>query len=123
MTLTRLVYGGDGTSREAAIAHHLSPEVNTVVILEGIASHPRLQSDGSLQVIRIAPGCPCCTGKLTMSVTLNRVLRNPPATLFLSLADASHKETVRSFLQQAQYCARLELGSDLDCAQGSQNQA
>ena len=51
-----------------------------------------------------------------MRITLNRVLREKPTRLFLSLADASHKAQVREFLQDAQYRAHLELGPELDCS-------
>ena len=115
MTLVRLVYGGDSASRERAIAGEISQGSTAVALLEGLATDTGLNSTDSLTVIRIAPGCPCCTGSLTMRVTLNRLLRNPPAVLFLSLTDASHLESVQSFLREAQYCGRLELGLGLDC--------
>lgn len=116
MTVVQLVYGGDVRSRELAIAAHVNPEATAVALLEGLASGAELPAPSSqLSILRIAPGCPCCTGNLTMQVTLNRVLRHPPNQLFLSLADASHRESVKSFLQQEQYCGRLELGPDLDC--------
>ena len=115
MTVAQLVYGGNIRARELAIAAQVSPDTTAVALLEGIASGNELAESGQLSVIRIAPGCPCCTGNLTMQVTLNRLLRNPPDKLFLSLADASHRESVKSFLQQKQYCGRLELGPDLDC--------
>jgi DNA-dependent RNA polymerase auxiliary subunit epsilon len=50
-----------------------------------------------------------------MRVTLNRVLREKPEQLYLSLADASHLAKVREFLQEAQYHKHLELGPELDC--------
>ncbi len=122
MTETRLVHGGDAQTREQAIARHCRAGIPTVALIEGLAG-TELTSSGDLTVMRIAPGCPCCTGRLTMQVTLNRLLRNPPAELFLSLADASHLTSVRNFLQQEQYCARLQLGPDLDCGRAQENRA
>ena len=119
MTELRLVHGGDAAAREKAIARHLPPGAPAVALLEGLAGGTGLEPSDALKVMRIAPGCPCCTGNLTMQVTLNRILRDPPAALFLSLADASHLESVRSFLQQEQYCARLTLGPDLHCSADS----
>ena len=120
MTIARLVYGGDRRTREMTIAAQARPGASSVAILEGLVPGDHaLASSASLTLIRIAPGCPCCTGNLTLRVTLNRVLRQPPETLFLSLADASHRESVKSFLQQEQYCGRLELGPDLDCGPAS----
>ena len=120
MTVARLVYGGNRRTRESTIAALASPETRSVAILEGLAVDERaLASSAPLTILRIAPGCPCCTGNLTLRVTLNRVLRQAPDTLFLSLADASHRESVKSFLQQEQYCGRLELGSDIDCGPAS----
>ena len=126
-TVTHLVYGGARETREQAIAAktlYPEPGSTAVAILEGLAlSGEGIESSGSLKVIRIAPACPCCTGNLTMRVTLNRVLREPPAMLFLGLSDASHLESVRRFLQQEQYCGRLQLGPDVDCEPASQNRA
>lgn len=119
MTVVTLVCGGSGAAREQAIAAHIDPQVANAAIIEGLpdgqafleASAERL----SLQVVRVAPGCPCCSGNLTMRVTLNRLLRCAPARLYLSLADASHKPQVAAFLQEKQYQAHLQLGPDLMC--------
>lgn len=116
MTLTRLVYGGNPNLREQTIGTYADPGLATTALVEGWSNaEAGLTSSGNLQVIRMAPGCPCCSGNLTMRVTLNRVLRAAPSVLFFSLADASHVASVRNFLQEQQYCDRLELGSDLDC--------
>ena len=126
-TITHLVYGGTRQAREQAIsaqALNAAPGMTLAAIVEGLAlPGAALESSGSLKVIRIAPACPCCTGSLTMSVTLNRVLRKSPAVLFLGLSDASHLASIRRFLQQEQYCGRLQLGPDVDCEPVSQSQA
>ncbi len=61
------------------------------------------------QVHRIAPGCLCCAGNLVLRVTLNRLLRRPPAQLFISLADATHVDRLRAMLEAAPYDALLRL--------------
>lgn len=66
MTLVRLVHGGDSAAREKAIAGELPPGSTAVALLEGLASDSGLTPSEALTVIRIAPGCPCCTGSLTM---------------------------------------------------------
>ena len=119
MTAATLVAGGTAHMREQAIAARLDPLRSNVVISEGMAHgsmaldtwHPQEQ----LQIFRIAPGCPCCTGNLTMRVTLNRILRHPPAQLFLSLASAEHRLQIRSFLQSGQYQSLLSLQTDISC--------
>ena len=129
MTQVVLVYGGSGDAREAAIAAKAKSfaagrngdRVNLgTAILEGLAGGDgalqELQASAVMKVIRVAPGCPCCTGNLTMRITLNRVLRDKPLLLFLAIADASHKAKVREFLQDAQYREHLELGPELDCS-------
>ncbi len=123
MTLVRLVHGGDAAARERAIAGEIPPGTAAVALLEGLATESGLSSTESLTVLRIAPGCPCCTGSLTMRVTLNRLLRHPPAILFMSLTDASHLTSVQSFLQEEQYCGRLELGPELNCGRAPESQA
>jgi G3E family GTPase len=119
MTPTTLVYGGNSTAREQAITARFDASCSTVVIAEGIsgtdATLQSLETRQQLQVFRIAPGCPCCSGNLTMRVTLNRILRRPPQRLYLSLASAAHLPQIRNFLQEVQYQSLLSLSEELNC--------
>jgi hypothetical protein len=123
-TRTTLVTGPRAAVREAAIAAALaalgggaqSPPQSAAVILEGLAdAHSPLESSpgAGLQVLRIAPGCLCCAGNLVLRVTLNRLLRRPPAQLFISLANAEHVDQLRSMLLAAPYGDLLDLAADL----------
>lgn len=106
MTPTILVTGKDAAAREAAIAAALDPDSPTAVILEGLpapTSDSHLLPTPRLQIARIAPGCPCCSGNLTMRVTLNRILRHPPARLYIGLANSFHLNEIRGFLESAPY--------------------
>jgi len=120
MTVLSLVLGGSADDRERAIAADLPPGLACAAIIEGLPSGAAPLNDippeVSLEVIRVAPGCPCCTGNLTMRVTLNRVLRRSPARLYLSLSDATHREQVLMFLQTPQYLDLLAIGPDLQCS-------
>lgn len=117
MTLATLVTGFPASAREAAIAALLDSRCSTALILEGLpdGTDPFAQFDkvAHIQIKRIAPGCICCIGNLTMRVTLNRILRHPPARLYLSLAATNHLEEIRHFLTQPPYDALLELTDDL----------
>jgi hypothetical protein len=121
LTPLTLVSGGTASEREAAIAQALPPQQSTAVILEGLASGNSLLADlaehtsppAALQLLRIAPGCLCCSGNLVLRVTLNRLLRHPPAHLFISLADATHIEQLRSWLAASPYDAWLALEPEL----------
>ncbi|OGB27595.1 MAG: GTPase [Burkholderiales bacterium RIFCSPLOWO2_02_FULL_57_36] len=119
MTLVTLVTGFSASAREAAIAALLDDFSSTALILEGMpdgdARFDRFGSAADIQIKRIAPGCVCCIGNLTLRVTLNRILRHPPARLYLSLATATHLDEIKQFLIQAPYDALLELTDDL-CA-------
>jgi hypothetical protein len=124
LTLVTLVHGGNADARETAIASQTSSiaadgKGNHAAILEGLAAGcgtlQALEASAVIKVIRVAPGCPCCTGNLTMRITLNRVLRDKPARLFVAIADASHKDKVSAFLQDPQYREHLSLASELDC--------
>jgi hypothetical protein len=123
MTPTTLVYGGSSSMREMAISTRFDPAWTTAVIAEGIpngsAGLEEFATQKQLQLFRIAPGCPCCSGNLTMRVTLNRILRRPPQRLYLSLASAAHLPQIRNFLQEEQYQSLLHLAEELDC-QGSE---
>ncbi|TFW09254.1 GTPase [Oxalobacteraceae bacterium OM1] len=114
-TPTTLVLGADIAAREAAIAARLPRDVPTAIILEGIPTggSPLDEAMPSLHVARIAPACLCCTGNLTLRVTLNRLLRQRPQRLFISLANAEHLERLRAFLAAPPYDALLVLTQDL----------
>ncbi|PFH10403.1 hypothetical protein BCF11_2822 [Collimonas sp. PA-H2] len=122
MTLTTLVSGRAASAREAAIWSALQQELaqqgvyqSTALILEGLADGKLATADlpPELEVKRIAPGCFCCIGNLTLRVTLNRLLRKAPARLFISIADDTHLEQIRAFLSQPPYDAYLSLTQDL----------
>lgn len=128
-TPVTLVTGGTAGRREAAIAAwitstnaaHISFSTNAIgIIVEGIPdgtdSFAALASNfPSLTIARIAPGCPCCIGNLTMRVTLNRILRCHPEDLYLyiSLATPMHLDQVRNFLMQPPYDKLIELTKDI----------
>ena len=113
-TLATLVTGVSATEREQAIAAALDSGLNTALILEGLPSGAMpLANAPRLHVSRIAPGCLCCTGNLTMRVTLNRILRQSPQRLYIGLATSEHLEQIRHFLSQPPYDNLLQLTKDL----------
>jgi hypothetical protein len=116
MTRVTLVTGPQAAAREAAIADQLDPAQPTAIILEGLPDGSgRLDASNHplLQIVRIAPGCVCCTGNTVLRVTLNRLLRRPPAHLYIGLATATHLEQIHRFLLAAPYDSLLELTPDL----------
>lgn len=116
---TTLVTGARAGPREAAIAAALEPGLATVILLEGLSDgSAALAYDGPAaawrpQVLRIAPGCLHCSGNLVLRVTLNRVLRHPPARLYIGLATATHLEQLRAWLSAAPYGDLLSLQPDI----------
>jgi hypothetical protein len=120
---TWLVTGPRAGAREAAIAAHLPKEGGSVIILEGLSDGGSAlsfdEADGPFPykivpvVLRIAPGCLHCSGNLILRVTLNRVLRRPPAQLYISLASAEHLEQLRTWLSEAPYGTLLDLQDDI----------
>jgi hypothetical protein len=121
MTAVTLVAGGSAGQREEAIAAQMqgnaAPDVSTALILEGLpngtASFDHGLFPNVVHIVRLAPGCPCCSGNLVMRVTLNRILRHPPAQLYIGLSTVNHLEQVRKFLTQPPYHELLALGVDL----------
>jgi hypothetical protein len=120
LTPTTLVTGPTAAARENAIAAVLSPGVPTAIILEGLAdgNSPLVYDESDPTVwqpqVHRAPGCLCCAGNLVLRVTLNRLLRRPPAQLFISLADATHVDRLRTMLATAPYDALLRLEPELN---------
>ena len=119
MIKTKLIYGRTSIERENKIAAMLEPNSMNAVIIEGIANgHSKLgeiDQNDNIIIQRIAPGCPCCIGNLTMRVTLNRLLRKSPHHLYISLASNEHLPTIREFLQTAQYKDLLTLQEECNC--------
>ncbi|NGZ88337.1 GTPase [Duganella aceris] len=121
---TWLVTGPGAGARETAIAGLLQTGVASVIILEGLSDGGSAlafdPADGPIpydpvpQVLRIAPGCLHCSGNLVLRVTLNRVLRRPPARLYISLASAEHLDLLRSWLSEAPYGELLDLQADIE---------
>ena len=121
-TVLTLVTGPGAAAREAAIAAHLSdlhedrpPPIMQAIILEGLASgiSPLDDLPPGQTLVRIAPGCLCCTGNLVLRVTLNRLLRQRPRHIFIGVADSGHLDQLRSWLQSGPYDQLLRLTSDL----------
>jgi hypothetical protein len=112
-----LVTGPSAGAREAVIASLLdaapptsSPAGFNAIILEGLASGSTPIPDlSSVRLVRLAPGCVCCTGNLVLRVTLNRLLRQGPERLFIGVASSEHLDQLRSWLQEAPYDQLLAL--------------
>jgi len=117
VTPTTLVTGASAAAREAAIAAVIAPGAGNALILEGLPTGiTRLDSlaeSPDIHIARIAPGCLCCTGHLTMRVTLNRMLRRQPKRLYIGLATADHLDRIRDFLTQPPWNNLLLLTEDL----------
>jgi pimeloyl-ACP methyl ester carboxylesterase len=116
---TVLVTGTRAGAREAAIAAALDPDLVTALILEGLPDGTdtlrHFAHIANIHIARIAPGCLCCTGNLTMRVTLNRMLRHRPERLYISLATSAHLAQIQEFLSRAPYDALLTLTGVLSC--------
>lgn len=114
-----LIHGASYTQREAAIAASLAclPDDNVgnnacknVVILEGLPDgQDILQPTELLHISRIAPGCFCCIGNLSLRVTLNRALRQKPANIYLGIASGAHLDKLLLTLQDPTYHQLLEI--------------
>ncbi len=117
-TLTLLVTARSAAARENEIAKRIDPTVSTAVLAEGLSdgidTFHRFTDNSLIQVARIAPGCPCCIGNLTMRVTLNRLLRNHPRHLYLALAPTSHLQQIISWLTLPPYDELLTLTEVID---------
>jgi G3E family GTPase len=116
--LTTIVAGRQIAAREAAIANLITSALRTAVILEGLPDgtdiFAPLQQSTELQIARIAPGCLCCTGNLVLRVTLNRLLRQHPQRLYISVASTSHIASLRALLTQPPYDAWLTMTPTID---------
>ena len=110
VTLVTLVTGPSALVREQAIAS--AAPSGAAILLEGMASGISNLPE-HLDIVRIAPGCLCCTGNLVLRVTLNRILRRGPDRLFMGLASTEHLDQLRSWLSAPPYDQLLALTPDL----------
>lgn len=111
MTRITLVTGRQASIREAALAQLIDEHRKTALILEGLPTGTAsfFEDRSNLMQVRIAPGCLCCTGNLVLRVTLNRLLRQVPDDIFISLANDTHLEQLRQFLSSPPYDKLLHL--------------
>lgn len=111
-----LIHGASYTQREAAIAASLAclPDNDkNIVILEGLPDgQDILHPTDLLHISRIAPGCFCCIGNLSLRVTLNRALRQKPANIYLGIASDAHLDKLLLTLQDPTYANLLEINSN-----------
>lgn len=57
-----------------------------------------------IHVLRLSPGCLCCSSKLVLTTHLARTLRlNQPKVLLVELESQSHPEQVLKLLNEAQW--------------------
>jgi len=126
MIRTTLVTGGDTFDREQAISERINvetvdgvPVAAIAILFEGLSLRDAEEnllpvfSEQGVKVIRIAQNCFCCTGNLTMRVSLDRLLRSSPRRLYIAIASIGHIEALRRFLSAAPYHDRLFLTDDL----------
>lgn len=116
-TQCTLVLGRTAAARETAIAAALQDDESTAVLLEGLPDGqtrlPGGDTIAGLAIVRIAPGCICCSGNLPMRVHLNRVLRKKPQRMFMGIASADHLAEIRRFLSASPYDKLLHLTKDV----------
>jgi hypothetical protein len=131
---TTIVTGPSASAREEAIIAALAAlgaaaSGDTIaLLLEGVPDgsdrfrnerFAELQHRAGFQllpVVRIAPGCLCCTGNLTMRVHLNRLLRTKPQRLYIGVSTGTHLTTLQDFLSQSPYDEFLMLSETVSAA-------
>ncbi len=101
-----LVVGASGRQREQAIAEQIAQRRggSSAVLIEGLSSgHALLEALPSVTVLRIAPGCLCCSNQLIMRTYLHRMMQQRPDHLYLSLANHEHLDQLQTSLQSDHY--------------------
>jgi hypothetical protein len=105
--------GGPGPQPVAVIIEGLADPHSPLAALAADSSGDSAAAPAGITLLRIAPGCLCCAGNVVLRVTLNRLLRRPPAQLFISLADATHVGQLRAMLSAPPYDTLLSLCDDV----------
>lgn len=118
-TALHLVWGKNPLNRAANIQTLLDQfegSKRTVLASSEIFSHLNVEDQAKLfeqdqtrkaqgiHVLRLSPGCLCCSSRLVLSTHLGRTLRlNQPDVLVLELESQSHPEQVRELLGDPQW--------------------
>ena len=62
------------------------------------------RKQNGIRVLRLAPGCACCSSKLVLSTHLSRLFRfNQPHVLIFELDSQSHPDQVFELLKESQW--------------------
>lgn len=84
-----------------------STEIFSIASVEAQADLFRLDTERKargIHVLRLSPGCLCCSSKLVLTTHLARTLRlNQPDVLLLELESQSHPEQVLQLLKEPQW--------------------
>ena len=92
-----VVTGAPGAGKSAFIAQLCAQRQDWLGLVNAIASafrEPNLMS--------LTAGCPCCTGRVVLQVTLARALRATQAgRAFVELSDPAHLEGLQRALSEA----------------------
>jgi len=119
---TWLLAGLPGSERAASIKaflHRLQPSATVSVLLEGQAAaiDAEIPAAPGRHVHVLAPGCLCCSGNLTLRVTLARVLRlEKPQYLIIAIADVRHEARMAAMLRAAPWDLWLRMVNSGDDA-------
>lgn len=74
-------------------------ESAAAVVVEGAFFDPVVPA--GVAVLRLAPGCACCTGQLPLRVTLTRLLRERrPRSVLLLIATDAHLNRIETMLRE-----------------------
>ena len=84
-----------------------STEIFSVACVEAQAELFQLDAERKargIHVLRLSPGCLCCSSKLVLTTHLARTLRlNQPNVLLMELESQSHPEQVLKLLKEPQW--------------------
>lgn len=84
-----------------------STEIFSIASVEAQADLFQLDTERKargIHVLRLSPGCLCCSSKLVLTTHLARTLRlNQPDVLLLELESQSHPEQVLQLLKEPQW--------------------
>jgi G3E family GTPase len=98
------VTGAPGAGKTQLIARLCRERPDWLGLVNALPAepHPSLR--------QLGPGCPCCTGKLVLAITLARALRETRAVrVFVEIQDTGHAAMLEKVLGEAPL--NLSLGS------------